>query len=305
MENIKKVIIWGHKLHTHTHSYIHYGFCKGFKHLQYDTYWFDNSDNTEDFDFSGSLFITEGQVDKNIPLRDDCYYILHNIDQEKYKNSVLDKKKILVIQVYTNDCVKRNELMVEPYTYFTKAENDDSLSILYFPWATDLLPYEIEKNIEKLDNVKTINNVCFIGSQTEETEEIKKFCLYNKFGYVNAGGFSKNNVNADTHQKMISESILSPAIQTKWQVENGYIPCRIFKNISYGKMGITNSETVFNLFEKKIIYNKDIVTALILGFQFEKNETNKKEKIVELMNFVKEKHTYINRINLLLKYLFE
>ena len=23
---IDRVIIWGHKLHTHTHSYIHYGF---------------------------------------------------------------------------------------------------------------------------------------------------------------------------------------------------------------------------------------------------------------------------------------
>ncbi len=22
----ERVIIWGHKLHTHTHSYIHYGF---------------------------------------------------------------------------------------------------------------------------------------------------------------------------------------------------------------------------------------------------------------------------------------
>jgi hypothetical protein len=60
---IKKVVLWGHKLHTHTHSYIHFAFHKAFKHLGYDTYWFDNNDDVSGFDFFGSLFITEGQVD--------------------------------------------------------------------------------------------------------------------------------------------------------------------------------------------------------------------------------------------------
>ena len=34
---------------------------------------------------------------------------------------------------------------------------------------------------------------------------------------------------------LIQESIIAPALQTDWQVEHEYIPCRIFKNISYGK----------------------------------------------------------------------
>jgi Lrp/AsnC family transcriptional regulator for asnA, asnC and gidA len=36
MDTIKKVVIWGHKLHSHTHSYIHNGFYIAFKHLGYD-----------------------------------------------------------------------------------------------------------------------------------------------------------------------------------------------------------------------------------------------------------------------------
>ena len=68
----ERVIIWGHKLHTHTHSYIHYGFQRGFKHLNYDVYWFDNNDTTNDdfknFNFDNCLFITEGQVDELIPI---------------------------------------------------------------------------------------------------------------------------------------------------------------------------------------------------------------------------------------------
>ena len=54
-----KVIIWGHKLHSHTHSYIHESFYQAFKHLGYETHWVDNSDNVSSIDFSGALFITK------------------------------------------------------------------------------------------------------------------------------------------------------------------------------------------------------------------------------------------------------
>mgnify|MGYP006419383869 CR=1 FL=1 len=43
--SINKVIIWGHKLHSHTHSYIHDSFYKAFKFLGYNTYWFDENGN--------------------------------------------------------------------------------------------------------------------------------------------------------------------------------------------------------------------------------------------------------------------
>ena len=32
---MKRVIIWGYKPHTHTHSYIHWSFFDGFKSLGY------------------------------------------------------------------------------------------------------------------------------------------------------------------------------------------------------------------------------------------------------------------------------
>ena len=63
-----KVVIWGFPLHSHTHSYIHYGWYKGFKHLGYDTYWFDDTNYPSDFDYSNCLFLTEGYADNNIPI---------------------------------------------------------------------------------------------------------------------------------------------------------------------------------------------------------------------------------------------
>ena len=41
-----QIIIWGHKLHSHTHSYIHNAFYIAFKYLKYKVLWLD--DNTQD-----------------------------------------------------------------------------------------------------------------------------------------------------------------------------------------------------------------------------------------------------------------
>jgi len=306
MDKIKKVVIWGHKLYSHTHSFIHNSFYRTFSYLGYDTYWFDNNDNIQGFDFSDTIFLTEGQVDAKIPLRPDCYYILHNVDQQKYRNSIVDINKVLNIQVYTKDCIKRNDLELEKCIHYTKFPNNEQYPVLYFPWATDLLPHEIENNINNLDNITLNKNVYFIGTPIDKTTLCTRhFCKIHNFQYIQLGGFSKN-VNIQTNQKLISESIIAHSIQgDQWQVDVGYIPCRIFKNISYGKMGITNNSTVNDLFGNKIIYHNDINTCLEMGLQFEKNSKEyKKEKVIELMNFVKENHTYINRINLIIKYLF-
>ena len=76
-----KVVLWGHNIHngsTHTHSWIHYAFVKAFKYLGIDTYWHDDTTDQTSFDYSNCFFITEGQVCDNIPLREDCLYVLHN-----------------------------------------------------------------------------------------------------------------------------------------------------------------------------------------------------------------------------------
>src|ERR1700722_11695217 len=130
-----KVIIWGHKLHTNTFSFVFNGFYRGFQHLGYNTFWFDDSDDVSQIDFSNSLFITEGQVDGKIPLVADAVYFLHNADLTKYPSL-----KSFTYQVYTDDVLTRNCIKVDSCIYY-----DIPGRCLYMPWATDLLPYEIDE----------------------------------------------------------------------------------------------------------------------------------------------------------------
>ena len=128
-----------------------------------------------------------------------------------------------------------------------------------------------------------------------ELSPFMKACNENGIGFQQV-----INISTEKNIELIQQSYMSPAIVGTWQEKNGYIPCRIFKNISYGQMGITNSQTVYEFFDKKLIFNKDTYQL----FYDAKNRLKniKLEEIYELMDLVKEKHTYINRINTLTKF---
>ena len=287
-DEIEKVVVWGHKLHSNTFSYIHYAFVKAFKHLGYDTYWLDNKDDLKKFDFSRSLFITEGQVDQKIPAREDCYYVLHNCDLEKYQR--VPKSHKLILQVYTHDAVNKWKAKKVPGKKFHFFGTDT----LYMPWATDLLPDEIDEQIENLDDLRSKNEVNFVGTWAKSWAECKIVCSRLGIKFVKWSGFFTKNVSFEKNMELVQSSIVAPALQSDWQVENGYIPCRIFKNISYGKMGLTNNPTVHELFDGKVIYDPDVSKLIEKGLGFE--STNDKRIVKELMEEVRDNHTYLNRI---------
>jgi hypothetical protein len=290
---IKKVIIWGHKLDTNTFSYINWAFHRAFKHLGYDAYWFDNNDDVSNFDFSNSLFITEGQVDQKIPLRKDCFYILHNCCGDKYKQ-LKDVGHTIILQVYTHDCIERNVTWLGNCMCY-----DMTSGVIYLPWATDLLPHEIEQNKQNTRTSRKKNEVVYAGTMCGgEFGNINQINPFRKAAAENNISFNhvrECSCSMETNIDLVENAYMAPAIQGEWQVRKGYIPCRIFKNISYGAFGITNSKTVYDLFQGKIVYNPDEY-QLFYDVK-EKLDNLDINELYELMDFVKEKHTYINRIH--------
>ncbi len=293
-KNFDKAIIWGHKIHSHTHSYVHNAFYRAFKYLGIDTYWFDDLDDISNFNFDKSIFITEGQVDKKIPLNSSSLYVLHNCHDSKYKDLYQDNKAI-TLQVYTDDVLKYNLLKIDNCTYY-----DLPGKCLYQPWATDLLPEEIENN--KLITKKE-NQIWWVGTvgdgefgNINEINPFKRACSENNITFNVV-----HDKSVEENVELIKRSYLAPTIVGTWQYKKGYIPCRIMKNISYGQMGITNSPRVFEFLDKKIIYNSDTYQ---LYFDAEKHIKNMNvSELHDLMDLVKDKHTYINRINEILNFI--
>jgi hypothetical protein len=301
---IKQIIIWGHKLHSSAHSYIHYGFYKAFKELGYKILWLENGCNFSNctIDYSDTLFIVEGQEDSHIPIISDCYYVLVNCDLSKYRWKDIH---ILILKVYSRDILFRPYLYlkkIDKYIYYEYESIYNEFPTIYMPWATDLLPSEIDENMQKIDSIldyKT-NDINLVGSLSAEWYSARFFCFLNgiKFNFYN-----NKKVDFKEHEILIQNSYIAPSIQTEYQINQRYITSRIFKNISYGKMGLTNNLVAAELFDGNIIYHNDISKLLELGIDYEKNTDKelKKAKILFLMEYVKDNHTYINRIKSIFK----
>jgi hypothetical protein len=289
---IKQVVIWGHKLHTHTHSYVHFALHRAFSYLGYATYWFDDQDALGEFDFAHTLFLTEGQVDKNIPLRSDCRYILHNCSHEKYRD-LIDQGNCVKWQVYTKEVNSYSHLdKLADYIFF-----DQNAKVLYMPWATDLMPYEIDAMKQRIKSVEKKNIVHYVGSKysgnfsnDKQLDAFAQACQENNIEFT----LTDNRISFEDSINLIQSSIMVPALQSAWQVETGYITPRIFQIISYGQVGITNSKTVAELFNGKIVYHEDAYQLGQLALTYIKHASV--DQIHDVMDFVKNNHTYLNRI---------
>lgn len=299
-------VAYRHKLHSHTHSYIHYGFVKAFKKIGWDTDWVDDNDVRDPLSYPpGTVFLTEGQVDKKIPKRKDCYYILHHVKLEAYKD-IPEQNKILLKCVGQE--IRQTEqqgIKISEVSTYDKNNNG-----LYSMWATDLLPEEIdiEESIRNFDTKKKA--VIFIGS----LNNCQRFGNYNqimpfvdeahKDGYewINHTAPFSNPVDNDTQRSLISSCQLAPAITGFWQQDVGYIPCRIFKNISYGCVGITNSKYVADIIQNNCIYHQDSRELYKKAKEFLQQPRDIiKEALRKQMENVKSNHTFVNRVDDILK----
>lgn len=316
--------------YTFTHSYIHGGWYKGFKSLGYDTHWFHdgNHPSIETFDYNNALFITEGYADVKIPIISSSIYFVHIcINPEKYLGKVKRLIEIRYLVDSIRDCnyeytlYKSKFIKISDATYYEKLTDNGGLrnhyenpkkmdyECIYTCWATDLLPEEIkEENIDK----KRDRCIYWCGSYDRNNNpELRKFIeTAEKEGIVFRFNNPWNNpLSYETVMDLTMKSLMSPDIRCSGDPNKvrigetgtchkqiGYIPCRILKAISYGLLGITNSRHVWELLDKKVIYNDDEGQLFLDAMK----EIDNKELIREQMKIVKEKHTYINRINDLL-----
>ena len=326
-----KVIIWGFPIHSHTHSYIHGGWEKGFKSMGYQTFWFHDKEYPKDFDYSNSLFITEGYADDNIPIDNTSIYFVHICrNPEKYLNKVKRLIEIRYLVDHIKDCNynyildKTKCKKISDATYYEKLHNNGGLAkyhnnpkkmeyeCIYTCWATDLLPEEIKEEFIYENQKMRENNVYWCGSyNSNNNKELQKFVKAankNNIKFIFNNPW-KNPLSYNEIIKKTRKSLMSPDIRCSGNPRKiklgetgtchktiGYIPCRILKAISYGLLGITNSRHVYELLDKKVIYNSDEEKL----FNSSIKEIDNIELIKQQMKIVREKHTYINRINDLL-----
>lgn len=310
----KKIIIWGYPItpktsadspSPHTHSYIHAAFYKAFKHLGYEVYWFNDTFHPQGFDYSHCLFFASSTDQcKYLPIELTATYILHNVDG---RNLYELGCKTMQMQVYTKDLYEcnapENITELHPYSVFAKSTD---VSCLYMPWATDLLPHEI--NPDNATNEKELKRCVWIGSyggnlhdpfnNGSELNPYFEACKANGIVVYRTDPWSAP-VSFEENMELIRTAYLAPAINGLWQKQQHYIPCRAFKNVSYGHPMITNNAFLHQIFGDAIIYDDD-TKVLFDKSMAAKEDPQAIEKTKWIMNKVAQEHTYLNRIQDLL-----
>lgn len=285
-KRFNKVVIWGLRTKKHTHRYIHHHFYTTLKKLGVDVAWVDDAEKNEDILQKNDLVISVDIASANLPAKDGVYYCLHNCSDDLH--SKLDPSRNIKLQVYTNPAEQASDKWDE-VTYY-----DKSSRTLFQPWATNLLPDEFKAPVY---NAKS-NKVFWVGSVWNN--ELNQ-------GNINEIGILKDVLKKRdlrfVHLKLIPDSIhtmlirrsrIAPAIAGRWQVENNYLPCRMWKNISYGQLGISNVKKFDDVFQGCSVEGKTIEELVNNTLSLPRNDYL--DLTLEQQEIIKRMHTYINRL---------
>ena len=320
-----KIVIWGfypeNGVLKNTISYVWNSFYNAFKYLGHDVYWFPN-EKIDNFDFSDCIFIAEGYDDSEIPLNKTSTYFVHcAYNPAKYVGNVrkfVDMRynlKKIDHPNYVYELDKENTKM-DKGCYYEPSTNQvidfkngrvnyriDDFDKVYIGWATNLMPNEIDKNDVYYPRS---NNVYFLGSISNDgrysnihlIEEFANECRKNNIEFI-LNNFSANQLSEEDYIRLSKESLLGFDIRCQADVEWGRISCRLYKNMSYGHLGMTNCYEAYKELDEYCIYNES-ASGLFYDAMAKKDDY---EFIKKSVNYIKQYHTYVNRVQSLLKVL--
>ena len=301
-KKIKQLVVWGLKDSTHTHRYIHSSIFKMFNYLN-DTYklkckvvWLEDISENNKLLNSNCLIFTSPHylTDLNFKPKASYYLILH-MDKLNVKNKKITKyNNFLKIIKYRELRFKRKDINGDKYLNDYTIYNSKN-KMVTMPWATDLTKKEVEENIKNLKTLKKNNkDIIFVGTvwkvNNKIMDDFKKIVKTTDYNLKIV-----NNISDKENQRLVKTSFWAPVIQGELHL-NSYIPCRIFKNISYGAVPITNNPAILKILKKNVFYIKNLNEL----FKKRKYTLNQQKKI---MNEVKDYHTYESRLNTLINYL--
>ena len=282
-----KIIVWGLKNERgNTFRYIYEGFYQTLQKKGISTVWVDDTKESNWLVRPNDLIIVAGLAGNNLVFRDDVYYCTHNFD---LTDKQYDPKKLLKLQVYM-DFAELSDVKLEEVTFY-----DTRSQTLFQPWGTNLL--ESEFYPPQTDTFK-LPIVFWVGSiwdnelhqgNLSEIAELKQCLLNHNIRFMPLSARVPEPIMIPS----IQHSVISPAIAGKWQVFCNYLPCRMFKNISYGVLGVSNVPKFRDLFKGCNVEGDTIDELVSNALSLSKEE--QRELIIAQQEIVK-KHTYEHKL---------
>lgn len=230
------LVIWGLRRKYDTYRYIHAGFAAAGKRLGWRVDWVEDDPSSQASVTSDSLVVGVNLCQEYLPILDGARYVIHNNERPDLAE-VIKSGFGINLQTWTFECPGMALDGQQAIRY------NEATRTLFQAWGTSIPASEWSK-----PNISASRLVFWVGSIWD-----------NALGQGNQPvivqlraalkGKGRNFIHLwrtpeVLHRRLIRSSGLRPAVCGKWQTENGYIPCRAFKNLSFGALPITNNRAI-------------------------------------------------------------
>jgi hypothetical protein len=293
----RKVVIWGLRRQWHSHRFIHQGFFETFKYLGIPVAWTDFTSDPDivepgDFVITSNVWGRGTRGESLAPLKDGAYYCFHGFAHSGYDGNdrrprhEIDRKYSLNLEVFLDRATAASDQW-DLVTYF-----DKSSKTLHQPWGTNLPEERFRAPaISRSPLVFWVgaiwNNALNQGNRAE-IEELRSVLRRRSLRFVHLK-FVPDCVSIAA----IRASRVAPAIAGRWQVENNYLPCRMFKNISYGQLGLSNVPMFSKLYRDCTIPGRSISELIDNALSLSRRDV---VELVEAQQKITRQHTYVQKI---------
>tara|TARA_B100000989_G_scaffold278203_1_gene239755 strand:+ start:2260 stop:3306 length:1047 start_codon:yes stop_codon:yes gene_type:complete len=279
-----------------THTYIFHGFYRAAKYLNLETFWIDNQKDLDHISDEKTIVFCEGSFMPDLNKKLESKYIVHSIPKYLVRKcrELSEKKICLNLEVFKKEAIDFYQL--NELAFF-----DEKSFTLYQPWATNLLPNEF-REFDNKDAIR-LDNICYYigllyGSGSKKADNLNTFLQKSK---------SQTEIRCVTGasdslaRELTLRSSICIDIRSGHHLEVGYVPCRVFKTLSYGREIFVNSKSIKDLLNH-IPNVKYYSSGEDLRNQYENfcsihNSKKFNDDQNFTLNYIKNNHTFINRLN--------
>lgn len=297
---MKRLIVWGGTTGHDSFRHIMRAYHQTASKIGIHSLWIDDLPG---FQLQpGDTVIAADVTAKNLPYAQGVDYVLHNFDASHPVCRLAPVENILRLQVWTYDAFGEEWGKCRQY--------DKAGRILFQPWGTNLLAEEF---MDPVFNQMS-NEAVFVGAIWRDVfypAEGPAHDLGNEQTILQLKHIFRENGLNWKHLTQISDqenidavrsARLAPAIAGGWQVDHGYIPCRVFKNPSYGVAMFTNVTKVNELFGEATIPGESLLELVQNALRLKKKEY---EELVRAQQLVAADFTYRQSLEAIIRALEE
>lgn len=235
---INSLVVWGGQEDLSSHRWIHRAYHETARKIGIRTKWLPNAPESNYLIEAGDTVLSADIFGDHLRPHKHVNYVLHNFSADHPVMQQTDPEHILRLQVWTHDAFGEEWDDCRQYSVEGR--------ILFQPWGTDLLAEEfMDPVFNPLSRTAVFVGAVWTqehqGADLGNTQSIET--LRNVLREYGLTFQHRTQVSVAENIDAVREARLAPAIAGGWQVEHGYLPCRLFKNVSYGTLGFTNVET--------------------------------------------------------------